>query len=237
MDPISVTRLLQVRKEISLRDQKVLVQALSSADLRAQSMAASLAGLRLKRALANPESDEYLGLVASPIAFAKREALAEWCLGFKLEELQAEAFEKIEVHLVPFPDEATEDERMQTLAKREAHEQEVILQRAKYIEEGLKVYREWLEHCSLSELESDYARLRVKSLVNGAWREARNHAELLYGVRRLDGEPYFSSLQEVAAVPGEAQLYLLSEVRSVNDIDPLHWSLPSSTDSPEAPGS
>jgi len=237
MEPLTVTRLLQVQKVIPLGERKVLVRALSSADLRAQSFAASLAGLRMKQRLADPDGDTYQALVMAALVFADRAQLTDWIMGFKLADLQREAFERHQEHLVPFPDDATEDERMATLAQREKVSEQLIADRTSYVVKGLDAYKVELADKTDAELQQLYVDQRLKDLINGEWRLARDSAELLHGVRSLDGEAYFASLDEAAQLPESVRQYLLSEVRSVNDIDPLNWSLPSSTDSPQAPGS
>lgn len=237
MDVITVTRLMQVRKEVPLGERRVMAQALSSADLRAQTMAASLAGLRMKQSLADPASETYQALVGSALAFASHEQLIEWCAGFKLNDLQREAYERHQPVLIPFPDDATEDERMNTLAQREQAAEQLAKVRAEFIEQGLKAYQEQLQAMAPAELEPIYLKQRIDSLINGAWREARENSELLFGVRGLDGEPYFENLEEVGRLPESVRQYLLAEVRTVNDIDPLTWSSPLLTASPEAPGS
>lgn len=237
MDVITVDRLMQVRKEVPLGERHVLVQALSSADLRSQNMAASLAGLRMKQALADPDGDTYQALISASLVFATRDQLAEWCLGFKLSELQRQAYERHEVKFIPFPDDATEQERMDVLAQREQALEQLVTERAKFVKDGLEAYRLELEPLDQAALEKVYVTQRISDLINGAWRTARENTELLLSVRSLDGQPYFSSLAEVERLPESARQYLLAEARSVNDIDPLTWSLPSSTASPEAPGS
>lgn len=228
MAAVTVDRLFRSTTEVELAERKVRVHALSDLELQERHRRALEASMRLGRALKDPNSGEYLSTL-EPIVTATRDVLVTVCVNAKRREFVGEAEKEIPYTFLPFPDNATQEEQEQVLHERILQEERLRLDRQKWVEEKLGAYTQSLETVEEEKLRAEALRLTTDLARSAAYSEEFVWQSVLLGTETLDGQPYFTAIEQARHASRPAINRLWDAVEEVTNIDPLASKSPSST--------
>lgn len=237
LHPITLDRLFRAEKPVELAGRQLVVRALSSYEIKCRFDEATLATLQVRRDVKLPDSRYYQLNIQSTLEAASDVELRELIARGTSGQATGEAVRDIQPEYVPYPDDASDEERAATLIGRQAQLDKAVQLRNEYVVNKTQAKLVEVATWARPELEREYIRLAIATLLDNTFGEIYNNAGLLYAVRQANGEPYFASLQEVAECDDRVRARLSIEVRSINEIDPLAWSGPSSTAMPPVAGS
>lgn len=235
--PISTDRLFRSSKTVPIGPRTVVVRGLSTYDTRCRYEEALLASLDVRRELKDPASRRYRLSIAATLEAADDDQLRSLLVLAARNKAEIEAADEIKPEFAAKPDEATVDEERDVLERRAAAITAAADLRKKYVENKAANRQAEVAPWDHDQLVAVYVRTAADIAIDNAFGEAYSASGLLYGIRQEDGTPYFQTLDEVRALNDDARLLLSTELRLVNDIDPLAWSGPSSTATPPVPGS
>lgn len=201
--------------------ERVSVRVLSDIETQERSEFAIAEQLKVSDALRNPESDLYR-LKIDPLLTATDEGLIETLAEVRRVDLAREASDVATLDFFPYPDDATEDEKLDTLRRQREHESNVYATRARYILDNEAKYREKLAQMSRQQLLDNAKSAATRLYII----KAQIDAELYYTVARaysdLHGSPRWT-IEQVKNLPGRLLDFLMSEYRKVDAVDP--WEL------------
>lgn len=229
MSDFTVDQLFRPRQPLTLGDQTVYVRALSDLEQQLANRVAMTEGGKQLRALRDPNSDEYLGLI-EPIQDGADDELRASIGLLSVRRFQSEAFTKYPFRFQPFPENASEEEKAQTLEQRQEHLDGLRTNRKEYVEAELKKLKDALEPKDTASLRAETIRLSRDASRREAYLSELKYQTLFYSVEHEDGTRYFASLEAVRATHGAILDALYNKFQEVNDLDPLAWKPPSSTE-------
>ena len=122
----------------------VVVRTLTEAEVQLRDEASLAAGAQVEQRLRDKDGDEYKELI-EPLTDMPPEALVEIVMAMEATVIKAQVDRDIPFKFIPYPDDATDEERMQTIIQQEEHEARVIKLRAEVLESKLRRRREELE--------------------------------------------------------------------------------------------
>ena len=200
----------------------VTVRVLSDLELNAKRDYALAESVRVTEQLKNPESELYK-MKIGPLVDAGKDALVSILVDARRIELAREANDVYRMNFFPFPDNATEQERVDIMLKQKQHEQEVYQQRAQHIIEGEKAYREQISELPFETIvkETQARAIQVYSV------SVSSDADLYYAIwcatETKDGKKRWESPEVIANLPMKVINFLRDVYREVDAIDP--WAL------------
>jgi hypothetical protein len=222
----TVTELFCAVLPCELNGVTVHVRALSDFEISLANRTALAAGGRAIRALRDPNSELYLAHV-EPLESGSPDQLRASIAAMSLRRLQREAESRHPFIFFPIPDNASEDEKAEVLARRMAQDEELAAKHKAYLTEKLEALSQ-----SLQEKDSHWLLAEAKRLVQDLARHSAYVEELIWQTLLLctetqAGDPYFSSMEQVRHLGGQAQDKLYATYQRVNNIDPLASKSPS----------
>jgi hypothetical protein len=212
--------------------EKVSVRVLSDAEIQARSEYALSEQLKVQDALRDDSTDLYR-LKVAPLLEATTEGLIETLAEVRRVDLMREANELFSLDFFPYPDDATEEEKLDTLRRQKDHESNVYATRAQYIVNGEISYR-----AKLADLPRETLVASAKSAATRLYViKAQIDAELYYTVATaysfLRGARRWT-MDQVTNLPGRVLDFLMTKYREVDNIDP--WELTKSLKTGSAGG-
>ena len=134
----TLDNLFRTRMAVKLGDETLYLRVLSDADIQARDEHATRAMAQKRKALATPGSPEYETFVAG-LDLESDESLRGAILlvdrmAFVRESQSETAHPELQPRLYPFPDNATDDEKAETLEKREEESKRIAELRKNWIE-------------------------------------------------------------------------------------------------------
>ncbi len=237
LHPITLDRLWRASETIELAGHKLVIRALSSYEIKCRFDEATLATLQVRKDVKQPDSRYYQLNIQSTLEAATDDELRALVVRGTSGQATGEAVRDIQPEYVAYPDDASDEERADTLAARQAQIDKANKLRTEYVVAKTKAKETEVMVWDRPALEKEYVRLAIATLLDNTWGEVYNNAGLLYAVRKEDGSPYFASLQDVAECDDRIRQRLSFAVRSINEIDPLGLSGQSSTATPPVAGS
>ena len=228
MEAVTVDRLFRVRQKVDLRGIVLNVRALTDLEVYERSRLAMAASMRAQQRLRDHASDDYLASIVS-LERLEDETLRSICTTNHSGELGPDIYREFPLAYIPFPDNPTEDESRDVLAKREEAEKKLIEKRVGALRERLEKYSQTIAEKPREWLLKEAARLVERAVVEAAFEVEHDVQSLYLSVETLEGEHYFKNLEEARAIPASVRVQLMTVLRGVNDLDPLALSLPSST--------
>lgn len=237
LETISQDRLFRTQKETTVAGKRLIIRALSSYEIRCRFEEATLASMRARRELRDPEGRRWMLSVGSVLESATDDELRSLIVLGERNQVSLQALADIQPEFTANPDGAKESELMDTQEAREAAIARANELRNKFVAARIAEKQEAVKTWEHDELVKEYTRLAVKTAIDNEYGETYSHTGLLYAVRNPDGSPYFGNLEDVRALDDNVRLLLTAEVRAVNDLNPLRLSGQSSTALPAGPGS
>lgn len=208
------------RAQVEVGD--ITVRALSDADVQQLRRLALEESAEEREILSDIESDRHKELVEDAIADADDEMMRDAIVQFGTATASEEAEESFPFSFIPFPDGATLEERHEVIRGRKEHEIEILTQRAKYITDRLDGLRKKVEGWDTETLERE-----LETRIVSSWAMAKFTEVFQYQTLALscftDGEPVFSSWEDVRAYSDKLVKKLFAAYREVDSVDP--WEL------------
>lgn len=211
MGGATIDDLFRVTFTESFNGVELTFRALSETDIQARDEYALLARARKRKSLRDPDSDDHLRYLEW-LEGADDDSLKQALVGRERAELFRRALLDIQEQLIPMPDDADEQEKLETLAARDAEEKRVSTARATFVEEGTKKYE-----AVISDLAHDALYQKARSAVFDtqtavAYQRAFNRYTL-YAVTFEDAycqSRYFKSPEAVGELTLDKQAQMLN---------------------------
>jgi len=134
LHPITLDRLWRVSQPIELGGHKLVIRALSSYEIKCRFDEATLATLQVRKDLKAPDSRYYQLNIQSTLEAATDDELRLLIVRGTSGQATGEAVRDIQPEYVPYPDEASDAERAETLTARQAQLEKTNKLRNKYVE-------------------------------------------------------------------------------------------------------
>jgi len=228
MEGITVDRLFRVSKDIELLGHKLKVRALSDLEMQLRHREAMRASVVVERALRDPDSTESLVNLA-PLEQSAPDDLKSILVIYHQRETQIKAAREIPLDYLPFPDEATEEEQREVLARRETHAKLIQDKRKASVEQEVESYRKSLEDKSVEWLLAQAKGKTIMANASASFAEEFALHTIYTTLETPEGKRYFDSLDEVRLVPASVRNLILTTFSEVNDLDPLRLNGQSAT--------
>lgn len=212
--------------------KKVYVRTLSDTEIQARGEYSIAQQLIIHDQLRDTESALYR-LKVLPLLASSDEDIIESLAEIRRADLVQEATEQFPLDFFPYPDNPTEEEKLETVQRQRAHEESVYAARAKYVIDNDRVYREKLATLSHDILLNSIKNISTRVFVIRAQIEAEVHFTIATAFNNLDGTPLWS-VDQVKNFSGNVINRLMQEYREVDKIDP--WELTKSLQAGDAGG-
>ena len=225
MDGVTVDRLFRVSKELELPGGvKVKVRALSDMELQLRNREALRARYVAEKRLKDKDSTEYQ-ITLLPLEDADADGYRATLLAYRRSEVGAEAERELPFVYVPFPDNASESEQTDVLAKREESEKEIRQRRAEWAEARVKDYVKLVTEMDEETLKKQCFRKTAEFFGRTEFTNRFVTMTAYIATETLEGAHYFASAEEVGSVPTVVLDRILQAVSEVNDISPFGLSV------------
>lgn len=208
------------RAQVAVGD--ITVRALADADVQQLRRLALEESAKEREILSDTESERHIELVTEAIADADDEMKRAAIVQFGVAAAGEEAEEAFLFSFVPFPDGATLEERHEVIRGRKDHEAEILEERAKYVAERLDGLRGKVDGWDTEILERELETRIVNSWAMAKFTEVFQYQTLALSCFR-DGDPVFSSWEDVRTYSNKLVKKLFAAYREVDSIDP--WEL------------
>lgn len=211
----------RVSKDVELPDGKVVtVRVLSDIDTQARSDYALSEQAKMVELLKDSTSDVYKTRIAI-LGDSATESLIDIVCDIKRMDYVREAYDLHRTDFYVFPDNATDEEKVNVLQRQAQHEREVREAQTNYVinaENNLRAKLEKMEHASLVEMAKSAAvntyGVRARLLADRHW--------VIANAFEVDGKPVWT-IDSVKELPGKVQDFLVAQYQEVDSIDP--WEL------------
>ncbi|NIQ88604.1 MAG: hypothetical protein GWN93_05810 [Deltaproteobacteria bacterium] len=151
-------KLYNTEAVVTLPDGSVVtVRVLTDAEVQIRELAATKAAGAVERQLRDKDSEEYEDLIA-PLQQLDRDGHEAIVMSIAAITMSEEVQREYAFRYIPFPDDATEEERRETLEARDEHEARIQRQRSEELSRRLAARRE-----ELKVLDEDTLRTRAES--------------------------------------------------------------------------
>jgi hypothetical protein len=229
MEGITVDRLFRCVKEVELAGRQFKVRALSDLEMQMRYRLALLAKVRALKPLRDETSDEY-AVVRALVEDSTDEQLRAtlFALPSKRREFIEEAERELPIPYIPFPNEASREEEVEILEKRQAAIQETDKARVEYVKKKMESYRTLLKDWDREKLVTETFKGIISSTAESAFQDEWVNQTLSMS---LDGQ---LSLEDVRNLSIQAKAFLMQSFAEVNDLDPLPLAGRPATVSPTA---
>lgn len=211
--------------------KNVRVRALSDAELRARDLEATRVSAVMMERLRDPNSREYQSIVL-PVLQGDAAVMRQALLAYRSVEAAREVQIEIQPEFIPFPDNASEEEKREVMLRREAQNKEIAEKRAARIAALVEK-----EKAALSEMDEDKLRdLVSRRSVNGVsdsiWSDEFVIQTIYLSCEVEDGSGrYFVSPDQARGLPRTVRSLLWNKYAEADRIDPFSFASPSPTES------
>lgn len=169
---------------------EVLVRTLTEAEVSVRDLAATRASKDADDVLRDEESEENDELI-KPLADLNRTELEAVIMGFAMVALRRDVQEEYPYRYIPFPEDATEDEKEDTLRQRDEHEARVRQNRSEELSRRMTARRDELQELDDEQLHDRAVKAMVRAQKLNARIEEFNVQTLCMACRNEKGEPFF----------------------------------------------
>lgn len=226
---ISLDRLFRICKIVDMPDNtKVRVRSLSDLEMQDRNRAAIAARYVAEKRLKDKGSVEYQATLL-PMEDAGADELKASLLAYRKFEIEQESYEEFKRVYIPDPKDATDEEKLATLAQREASLKDTEEKRKAWVQKKLESYAEGIDKWEEAKLRKEGLKKTAEFFGREAYSERLIGRTLFTVVSNLDGTRFFESEQEVTSVPPGVVQRLYDAVVEVNSLDPLSLPGPSAT--------
>lgn len=217
MDDIRLDRMLRAYTKVG----DITVRALSDLDVRERDRIALEASREEADTLRDEKSDKHNTLIA-PMLDLDDDEMRTAIVAFQGRQYWQDIENELPFEYVPFPDEATLEERQEVLGKREAHEEEVREQRSAVIAKKIAAFNEKVQNWTTEVLRSEMQRRAIQSHSLAKYVDVHQYATLFLACFR-DGNPLFEAWEDVPKMSSRAVDQLFAAYQQVDSVDP--WEL------------
>lgn len=236
---VILDRLFRPTKKISIADRPLIVRALSGPEQEARAFYATNQARKLEKELADHESPAY----QSRLEFLQEKSVEELALFMTLFH-ESDIRRDVEKEngtppFIPIPEEATDEERRETMDARE----KTILETKSKVDDLVKTKTDEYVAKNITGKSRDELLKAAKSEISAPYLNERAnmayvHYSLYASVQKPDGSRYFESPDDASNLERNTVFTIFDEFKKVNEIDPLAISLngASSTESPTTSG-
>ncbi len=218
---VILDRLWRPTKSTKIADKPITVRALSGPEQEARAFYATNQARKLAKELEDHESAAY----QSRLEFLEDKSIEELTLflrSFHETEYKRQAEKDNPVEFAPIPDEATDEEKRDTLDTRE----KIVADRDAKVEaitqekcnEYVKKYLDGKSRDEVYKIAKDEI---AGPYLNERANMAFVHYSLYASVQNQDGTRYFTSPEDAGSVDRNVIFNIFDEVKVVNEIDPL----------------
>ena len=169
---------------------EVLVRTLTEAEVSVRDLAATRASKDAEDVLRDEESSEHDELI-KPLDGLSREELSAVIMGFAMVAIRREVQEDYPYRYIPFPEDATEEEKEETLRRRDEHEARVRQNRSEELSKRMVQRREELSDLDEEQLHARSVMAMVRAQKLNARIEEFNVQTLYMACRNENGKPFF----------------------------------------------
>lgn len=230
-----IDKLFRAYKEVELPNGTVLrVRALSDLEIRTIDQRALALSAEYREKLDRQDSDEYRALVYDSGKWDE-DAIIDMLEPYYRLQFVEEAARKIPYEYIPFPENASEEQRREILAKRQKSEEEIRKKRDKFVEDSLKRKINKLRKLAHDQFVAETLKDIKEMAARLEYSTYRTLLILLAACEKEDGERYFSNLEEVMSVPERIRNELFLAYNEVSAIDVWELEKNSSTDTSQEP--
>ena len=199
----------------------VTVRALSDLDVRERDRIALEASREEADRLRDEASDGYGELVAPLLEIGDDEMRAA-IVAFQGRRYWRDIENELPYQYVPFPDDATLEERQEVLRKRETHEELIREERASVIAKRIAAFDEKVQSWTTEVLRREIQRRAIASHSLAKYADVWNYVTLVLACFR-DGKPLYKKWEDVPEMATRAVERLFTAYREVDSVDP--WEL------------
>lgn len=195
----------------------VYLRTLSDWETRQRTEAALIASTKKRRELRDPETMAHATYV-EPINFASEEELRNTISALESRHIARDVVDEMPTPYIPFPDDASLEERQDVVDKREKAEETAQKRRKKAIEARAKKVRKGLAKKKKAHLleRCKTAQINAQALV--AYVEAFNRQGVFYSCFKDENrtERFFESPEEANSLPPIIYEKLLAEYATID---------------------
>ena len=195
----------------------VTVRALSDLDVRERDRIALEASREEADELRDEKSENHKELIAPMLDMSDDEARAA-IVAFQGRQYWRDVENELPYEYVPFPDDATLEERQEVLRKREVHEEEIRGQRAAVIAKRIATFDEKVQIWTTEVLQREMQRRAIAAHSTAKYADAWNYATLVLACFR-NGSPLFKTWEDVPEMSARAIEELFTAYREVDSVD------------------
>lgn len=195
----------------------VTVRALSDLDVRERDRIALEASREKADELRDEQSEEYKELIAPMLDMDDSEMKAA-IVAFQGRQYWRDIEAELQYEYIPFPDDATLEERQEVLRKREVHEEQVRKERATVIAKRIATFDEKVQIWTTEVLQREMQRRAVAAHSMAKYADVWNYATLVLACFR-NGKPLFETWEDVPEMSSRAVEGLFTAYRKVDSVD------------------
>lgn len=208
--------------DVKMPDGKsITMRVLSDIEMNGRQSYSLAKMTEVTKELRSPESDLHQQKI-SPLAEASRESLLETVIQSRRWELIREANELFRYDILPYPENATELEKIEVETNQAKHETNVAETRLKYVVDNEKAFRDRLESLELGVLIKTAQERAVQSYSISSGIDAETYYTL-WCACEVNGKHYFASPDAVAQINPKVITFLAKTYKGLDSIDP--WEL------------
>ena len=195
----------------------VTVRALSDLDVRERDRVALEASREEADELRDEKSEKYKKLIA-PMLDMNDDEMRAALVAFQGRQYWRDIEAELQYEYIPFPDDATLEERQEVLRKREIHEEEIRGQRAAVIAKRIATFDEKVQIWTTEVLRREMQRRAIAAHSMAKYADVWNYATLVLACFK-DGEPLFETWEGVPEMSSRAVEKLFTAYREVDSVD------------------
>lgn len=195
----------------------ITVRALSDLDVRERDRIALEASREKADELRDEQSEEYKELIAPMLLMDDSEMKAA-IVAFQGRQYWRDIEAELQYEYIPFPDDATLEERQEVLRKREVHEEQVRQERATVIAKRIATFDEKVKIWTTEVLQREMQRRAVAAHSMAKYADVWNYATLVLACFR-NGKPLFKTWEDVPEMSSRAVEDLFTAYREVDSVD------------------
>lgn len=213
----------------------VRVRALSDVERRTCDMEALALSARLARALGDKESREYQAYILPTLLEGSDERKRDAIVAYRSLTAVRESNRTVQSRYIPFPDNATDEERREVIDKRQAESLAVLERRAAETKRLIDETRQQIAEMIGETLDAKLEREAKNAISSGLYSdEFVRHT--IYHACEFDGGAarFFASVEAVRSLPVAILNFLWDAYNEVDSIDPFLLASPSVTESSTA---
>ena len=195
----------------------VTVRALSDLDVRERDRVALEASREEADELRDEQSEKYKELIAPMLDMDDGEMRAA-IVAFQGRQYWRDIEAELQYEYIPFPDDATLEERQEVLRRREVHEEEIRGQRATVIAKRIATFDEKVQIWTTEVLQREMQRRAIAAHSMAKYADVWNYATLVLACFE-DGKPLFRTWEDVPKMSSRAVEGLFTAYREVDSVD------------------